>query len=254
MSQGDFSDEILMAYADGELEPSVAQDVECAVGENPEIARRILGFVKSRRAAKSVYASQAADPVPAVLEAAIRTRLASPNSLPETNQPLTTPPANDDAPNRRTFWPIAAAVALVLGGAVGAAIDRTYVGRTPEVGLLAGLEASEIQDQLSRLPTGSQDATALGTLRPLASYKTEAGALCRWFSLEGGSSNAQAVACLDQRRWTLALVDLRQGSTNDYKPASGDNGPVEAFLQSIGAGAPLDRTAEEGELLRVNRD
>ncbi|MGF7163029.1 hypothetical protein FHS85_004687 [Rhodoligotrophos appendicifer] len=254
MSQGDFSDEILMAYADGELESSVAQDVESAVGENPEIARRILGFVRSRRATKSVYASQAADPVPAVLEAAIKTRLESPNSLPGTYRPITTPPANDASSNRRTFWPIAAAVALVLGGAMGAVIDRASVARTPGAGLLAGLEASEIQDQLSRLPTGSQDATAIGTLRPLASYKTEAGTLCRWFSLEGASSNARAVACLDQRRWTLALVDLRQGSNNDYKPASDDNGPVEAFLQSIRAGAPLDRRAEEGELLLVNRD
>ena len=55
MSELHLSDEILMAFADGELDEPIAAAVAKAMAEDPGIARRIVDFQKSRRLTRSAF-------------------------------------------------------------------------------------------------------------------------------------------------------------------------------------------------------
>ena len=217
------SDEMLMAFADGELDPESARDISRAVGADPALARRVEAFRASRVLARDSLAVGLADPVPDHLVAAIMK------------------PANAD--RRRVVWrarralPLAAALALAAG--IGG-----YVlgGRDSANGLLTADPA--VNAALDRSLTGETVDLDGQTATVLATFRTKEG-ICRSFSLSGdGRTPVRGLGCRSGHGWRIAMAAADVGG-DTFSPAAGA-ASLDALLDALEAEGPVDASAEQG--------
>ncbi|WP_137387775.1 anti-sigma factor [Rhodoligotrophos defluvii] len=249
-----FSDETLMAYADGQLDEKVALAIEGAMTEDPGLVARVVAFIRSRHLAREAFSHTPSTPVPPELEAAVRSAIAGqgqPADKPASPIPPAPPPARASAerPARHSSRKaaLAASIALVIGLGLGALGGQRLEGSAepPEqAGLLASLDHPEILANLGTLPSGAEQSTPAGTLRAIASFKRPDGSLCREFTVSDSQVRREAVACRDDGDWQVTFATLEPTSSAEYVPA-GDDGPMAAYLRQAGLGQPLDREAEQ---------
>src|SRR5580692_3520260 len=69
-----FSDEVLMAYADGELDATARSEVDAAIASEPEVARRVNLHKALRTRVGAGFAPVLEEPLPAKLVAVARRR------------------------------------------------------------------------------------------------------------------------------------------------------------------------------------
>src|SRR6478609_8385783 len=138
MSELHLTDEILMAFADGELDEPVAAAVARVMAQDPMVARRIVEFQQSRRLTRSVFASNLIPDVPTELRAAVAAQIddyETANAVgkkPELAEP-------------KRIWPIRfqpMKMALAASLAAVAVASGYFIGRQsqPDGGRLAHLE------------------------------------------------------------------------------------------------------------------
>lgn len=271
MSETIFSDEVLMAYADGELLEAETAAVRERAKHDPAIAGRIAMFKASRKVLSAAFDPVLDAPVPQRLVDAVRA-LGRENGL-----------MRGDEQGRRTVvgvswlrgwrqhpmaaslrgiaawlrgWQqhaMAASVACFLG-IVGGWLLATGGWWQDDSGSLATQVASlpeAVLDALDRLPSGERatarfDGLGEGELLPIASYES-GGSVCREFEISRpsaeGTQAVRGVVCRSDGRWLLkALADLTTKKTQGdvYRPASGgeDLAPV------LGLGRPLSQEEE----------
>ncbi len=135
MTKTDFSDETLMRFADGELDPKTAAEIERAMETDDELVPRVAFFLETRTAAQTALEPLLDEPVPAELTQAIEAMVAKKKAAdqgPASVLPFRRPPANDQVVARRWFTPIAASLTAILGGVGGyrlAQVRRACLGR-----------------------------------------------------------------------------------------------------------------------------
>jgi len=235
------TDEMLMAYVDGELDRTAAEDVRRAAESDATLARRANAFRATRGMAKNAYASIKSEPVPEKLIAAV---LGGGNS--------------NVVPLRRTWtrtWtrtlatraalPLAASIALLAGlGGYWIALQSPPGGDD-----LFGGRA--IAQALGQTPSGVERTlrTAGGEarLRTLATYRVEGG-VCRTFEVASGSHDVvRGVGCARGSDWRVDVA-VAAGGSDSFPPASsGAPAAVDAYLDALDAEGPL--SAEEEEAL-----
>src|SRR5579862_8642412 len=71
------SDEALVAYLDGELEPAERTHVEAWIGADPTVRDRLLALAESAGLVRSAFADIVSEPIPERLIAAARGETAS---------------------------------------------------------------------------------------------------------------------------------------------------------------------------------
>lgn len=239
MAPREFSDETLMAYADGALDAETARAVAAAEAQDAAVARRIALFRDTGALLAQAGAARATAPVPDALMARLRETLES------------AAPVVSLAPKRpRPGWvPMAAAasLALAVGLAAGLAL-RSGPGAETAAPTLAALEASGVADALSRLEAGASVTVAAGDLSVIASFRTQDGAFCREFELASADATTVGVACAQGPAWALRFA-VATGAPDEesYVPA-GALEALDAWLAGIGAGAPLGGQAERDAL------
>jgi anti-sigma factor RsiW len=242
------TDEMLMAYADGQLAAAEAADVERALAEDESLAAKVAMLADARMAVKRSYG--AAAPVPAALEAQVRAMVeadAARRQAPVASNVV------DLAQRRRVvpFWqlPLAAGLALAVGaGSVWLASQQDSGGAG---GLqVAGLTDPAIIQALGTLPSG--EAVDLGNgarLAAVSTFRDEADRLCREF--EHGRPDGDtvvAVACRDEAVWGVRFAIAAGAADSDsYAPASSLE-TLDAYLMATGAGAPLSAEDEAAAL------
>jgi hypothetical protein len=251
-----FSDEVLIAYADGELAEPARSEVARAVQADPQVAARLARHAALRRPARgalagglkepgapllrSVGSGQALAPKANIIDlAAERASRQSTPTLPSQMMPATPP----RAPQRWHRW-AGFALALVLGGMLGAgallASDDTVtlaqVGGVDGALIAAGALDTALSKQLGHL---SQD----GPVRMGLSFVAKDGNYCRSFQLD----RAAGLACRNARRWQLAvLVQTPQRPPGAARLAF--SATPEVVVNAIGeriAGAALDARGEQ---------
>jgi len=251
-----FSDEILMAYADGELDPDTSVQVQAAMAGDAGMARRVA---RHRAMCDDVYASFAPildEAVPQRLSDALRQAQPAPAFAPK-------PAANQ---NR---WSLPAWGALAASLVVGVLIGKMALPLF-ESGHRQGAPADAVATIDGQVTAGGALARALS--QQLASapregqpvsigitFRTADGQFCRSFTLHDGGRQASALAGLACKapeaddRWIIpVLVETRPDTTASatYRMA-GSAAP--AILQAIDeriAGQPLDAAAERHALQR----
>ena len=240
-----FSDDVLMAYADGELDLRTRAQVEDAMATDPQIARRVAEHQALRNTLRSGFDKVLDEPVPDHLIAAARatSRVRSEDRVVVPLRPR----------RARTFalpswaWPRWGAIAasFVLGALVwhfgtdwyssGPLIERD--------GQL--LAAGALDKALSNQLASAQPAQ--GPVRIGVSFRSKGGNYCRTFEVRE-HANLAGLACRDQHKWRLEALAQGEASPathSDFRPAGSSLPPsiAQAVDQAID-GEPLNAEAE----------
>src|SRR5690554_6099075 len=126
-----FTDETLMAYADGRLDPETAASVEAAARTDTTLQARIATFRATGDALSSLADARRAAPVPDALRARVEQAIvaARPAAAQEPSQPKSAKvlpfgqpgkSASTEGPRRFSFVPMAMAASLALVIGLGA--------------------------------------------------------------------------------------------------------------------------------------
>jgi hypothetical protein len=223
-----FSDEVLMAYADGELDAPLRAQIEEGTARDPELARRVRALQTLRNRVRSGFDPILNEPIPSRLIEATRT------VVPLRRKPLV-----------GRAWPLWAALAasFVLGAVLwrfagpGTASPWIVQG---EGGLRAGgTLASALMTQLASTQD-SKDEVQIGI-----TFESKTGSYCRTFTLRQ-AVGAAGLACREGDAWMIEV--LAQGSgppSGQYRQAaSAAPQSVLEAAQNLIQGEPLDAAAE----------
>jgi hypothetical protein len=245
MSQLHLSDEILMAFADGELEDPVAATVEQAMLRDPAVTKRVVAFLRTRRLVRAASLKEATPDVPAELRAAIQAQIDRFESADPRG--AASGLSEQGLLRGRVRWRVvavamAASLATIAIATAGYLAGRQGLWAQQATGPIAHLGDPQISHLLSETVSGQEQTLPAGRLRVISTYRMADGSLCREFKLQVPSGTADAVAC---RRdgWivTFALASATMNSA--YVPSDGSD-LMAAYLQNAGAGQPLVDGAE----------
>jgi hypothetical protein len=234
-----FSDEVLMAYADGELDTATRQQVQDAIDQYPEIARRVASHRALRDSLRSSFDPVLNETLPERLISAAR---AEPREPAESR---VVPLRRNAAPVRP--WPKWAALAasFVLGALAlqfGTSL-RESASITERNGQL--LASGALQQALSNQLTGPRANEA--PVQIGVSFLSKSGHYCRTFQLQEATS-LDGLACNEAGNWkleVLARAEVSPTQNPQYRPAGSSLPP--AVIQAVNdniAGDPLDAKSE----------
>lgn len=249
------TDEMLMAFVDGELESDEAARLEKAIDASPELQSRVEIFLVTRLRAQTAFRSTLNEAVPErLLRAAMGTEAQKPVAQPREEAQLLPFKARTPRPGPVQGWSrmaVAASIATVLAaGAAGFLLGRD--GGAPGHAI-AGLFANEttIVRMLGEVPDGARRELA-GQLSVAvrATYRMGNQSYCRTFDIAHGASAtaAQAFACRSGTSWAIAGALPSGPKDGSFRPA-GAGASIDALLDAGGAGEALPE-AEVSSLIR----
>lgn len=225
------SEEMLMAYADGELEAPERDRIAALAVADPTIAARIARYGRSAGAARDAFSAIHAEPVPAALVAGVLGRPAS-----TTGQ--------DNGSWRKAMGPIAASLVVISGlagylvGSGETAPDETsFLAAATSAPVLSALAATESGVPV-HVDAGGHEVAAVAT----GTYPVGNG-MCRIFEATGQNNGVRGVTCLTGDAWSVPVV-VSTGA-GAYRTASDTpTVMIDAFLDEVGAGADIGAEAE----------
>ena len=233
-----YSEETLIAYADGELDAAQRVALETAMAGDPELAQRVARHQALRARLQAAFAPVLAEPVPERLLASVQGAAAGPRAA-----SVVALPRRERA---RWSWPQWSAIAasLIVGAQLGPALlrpgaDATLVDTRGGRLAASGVLARALADQLA----SSQPAGA--PVRIGVSFRSRGGAYCRTFSLTAGG--LAGLACHEQNAWRIETLSRAETepAAGEYRPAASALPPaVAGTLAEMIAGEPLDAAAE----------
>jgi hypothetical protein len=218
-----YSDDTLMAYADGELDPAERAAIEQAMRTDPAIAAAVARHRALRADVAAAFAGILDEPVPA--------RLQPP-------APVVSLAAEREK-RRRWSWPEWGALAATL--VVGVLVGRMVPGGAPAI---AGngnqvVARGELASALDRQVGGEGN----GAVKVGVSFAARDGAYCRGFVM----GSTAGLACRDGGQWTIpVLAEAEKEAAGGYRQAGSALPP--AVLDAIDAriaGKPLDAAGEK---------
>ena len=231
-----YTDETLMAYADGELDDITRAGIERAMREDEALAARVAQHRTLRASVAAAFAPVATEPVPQRLRDMVP-------QLPPQVTPIDVARAAREAkkqpPARRPLWQLGGmAAALVVGVLAGrqTAGPGTEADIASSGGVLvaqAGL-AQALSTQLAA--GGAQDGTRIGV-----SFVSKQGNYCRSFT----QGQTAGLACQEGGRWTLPVVAQAGAGEGAYRQASAMPAAVLEAIDERIAGEALDAGQEQ---------
>ena len=140
---------------------------------------------------------------------------------------------------------IAASVAVVFGIAM-----TSYLQPNESQNLVASNIASALNTQLSSGEYKQSDGSVFSAQ---LSFKNQQGELCRQYALSSNNTTQTSIACKAQSGWQIKAQTAAQQSDNgaQYQTAS-NNSELDAVIDSMISGAPLDRAQEQQALDRLS--
>lgn len=253
MSETSFSDEMLMAFADGELDPHTREKIELALETDDALVDRLAVFIETRSAAREAMDPLLSEPVPDELIANVKAMIDAHDSerQPENVVPFA-PPAKPESNTAKSSWavPLAASIALAVGGFAGFVIGTS--GNNDQGATQMSMHVHKgLVEALNSVPSGEEttfDGSA-DRFRAIASFRNSDGAFCREFEVDHvDRTSVVAVACKPEQIWKVQFtVTANIRSNENYAPASSLDA-LEAYLGAIGAGEALSVEEEAAAL------
>ncbi|HYF22002.1 MAG TPA: anti-sigma factor [Caulobacteraceae bacterium] len=240
-----FDDEILMTYADGELDAESAARLEAAMEADPTLAERVARHRRLRGSVAGAFAGVTDEPVPERLLDAVRGGEARPAEVLDLAAARARKAAPPPSGKPKADWRAWAAIAACLVAAV-----LVFRGPFPAVGSKGALiEASAdaltargaLASALDRQLASAPEAGA--AVRVGFSFKASDGAFCRTFQAEQGLAG---VACKEKNRWRVRMATTAGAAApGEYRQAGSETSPaVLAAVDAMIVGEPLDAEAE----------
>lgn len=218
------SEEMLAAYADGELDEISAARVERALGEDPVLADRLEAMLSLKSVLAAHYGPVLTQPLPERLTAPIADAAKVVDLAAEraARQRWSERPAL-----RYGGGAIAAAMALVLLFTV----NRQTAGSND----LAGPQLVAALDGQTSGMVGPE-----GT-KVLLSSRDKTGTLCRGYA----DKAASGIACREGQGWTVRFRGAADANAQgDYRQAGSGDAAVMAAAQDMASGDALDAVQE----------
>ncbi|TCN36391.1 anti-sigma factor [Sinorhizobium americanum] len=253
MTRTDFSDDILMRFADGELDAETSAEVERAMETDDELVARVGLFIETRQAAKTAMKPLLEEPLPAELKSAVERMVAEKASAQSGSAPRVVSFPHRAANDRRiSRWaaPIAASVVAVIAGFGGYWLGRGGEATPSHVLPIAALSKPALDEALVTVASGAERQLPGSDqrFRAIATFRDNAQALCREFEVDSADrSTVVSVACLAGAGWRVTFAVAAPGGSDGYAPASSLE-TLDSYLTAVGAGQPLE-TAEEAKVL-----
>jgi anti-sigma factor RsiW len=239
------SDEILMAYADGELDAATRASVEAAMQDDPEIRKRVARHRALRETMRGAFSAVLDEPVPNRLIEAARGHSTAPKSAvvdlslareARDQKNLTAP---------RRWQPAAMAASLLLGLGLGFLAWHESGGALIQPGAGGGLVASAalahaLSNQLS------EDRTQVSVAVTGLSFRDKSGDYCRTFSLTGSAASS-GLACHEGADWRIKALAQSPPAANsgNFRTAGSEDSPViRAAVEGAIDGEALDHAGE----------
>lgn len=252
MTTNEFSDETLMAFADGELDAAAAARVEAAINDDPSLAERVALFIQTRKQVSATLKPLSGEPVPPALEASVR-RLIEEARARETASAAENVVAFRPRTQRPGFvtryaLPLAASLAAIAAGAIGYMAGTGGNPSSPAGLQVAGLDRPALTRALETVASGEEIDMDGERFRAIATFRDDAGTLCREFEVDLSDRNTVvSVACRPENGWNVNFAVVAPGVDSGYAPASSTES-LDAYLVAIGAGAPIGDDEERAAL------
>jgi len=236
-------DETLMAYVDGELDPTQRAEVEAAAASSADVAQRLEAHQALRAKMANAFSGVLAEPPPPALVA----RIAAAGEAAEPGATVVDFAAH--VRRRRPVapaWMMGAGMAACLALGVFAGLGTQALRASPPIvsqdgAMVAhGALAQALETQLA------SDQHAPQPVRIGLSVRTGDGRYCRTFRLDGTSTIA-GLACRGSKLWTVQMA-MSTGATKPaaaYRTAATDTpAAILEAVEALAAGPALDASAE----------
>ncbi|HEX3848382.1 MAG TPA: hypothetical protein VHV81_13455 [Steroidobacteraceae bacterium] len=236
-----YSDETLMAFADGELDAALRAEIESALEGDAELERRVAAHRALRARVHEAYAGELDEMPPQrlldVLGAGAVSKVAALDDLRARRRERAAAPR----------W-LALAASVAIGATAGyLAFDLGPRAQVTSKGGVLVADAS-LEKSLSSAASGEGVGS---TPRIGMTYRSKSGALCRSFT----ASALAGVACRDGGEWrirVLAQIADAGAGAGGYRTAGSELPPaVRGAIEADIDGEPLDAAAERDALSRV---
>lgn len=257
-----FSDETLMAYADGELGEAETARVKAALMDDKRLADRVERFRNVRRALQATYNSVAEEPIPERFRALLGDLATVEPETPKSDVKPAAPPAPQQTAPQQSAQVIDFAKARdrflspqVLGALAATLIVGVFAGRMvmPTNALLiaengrvrAGAELTQVLDR--RL--ASDDANSNTPLRVGLTFRARDGQYCRTFDAVAADRAVSGLACRASDAWVVQIAASETSARTDFRQA-GSASPVvlervDAIIDGETFDAATERTARD---------
>lgn len=245
------TDEMLVAFADGEADEATIDAVAQALETDEALAQRLDLFVTTRQILKTELDPIVREAVPDRL-----TRFVMGGARDAGARPALASPAAPK-PRRRIALPMAAALAGIVAGGLGYWAGTTSPqGRAGASGM-AGLAAADLAlaQALANAPDGERRAWRAagqsGEIELRQSFRTERG-FCRSFGVsESKDAGWGGLACRQGAGWSAQVVVAEPRMADGaFRPASGSGAAIDAFLDGARAGDALDAAAVREQIAK----
>ena len=155
-------------------------------------------------------------------------------------------PAGADKPSRLLSWPSGAIAASVVAATALLLNPAMQVAEGPaDNGFQTVLEtAASRSSGWESLADGAQ-------MRPLLSFRSQAGQWCREYLLSEAASVQRGVACRSEGQWQVQVVvsDSAPGAASDYRPAgAADTDVIASYVSKHAEGVALSLKEEAGAI------
>ena len=259
------TDEILMAYSDGELSAEECRDLEAMLAEDPELRRRLGPFAMTGAPLADVFAQPMREPVPERLVALIRNK--SMNSEAYAHAAHSRGLGRGLAARlfdaiESTLFPNglqmnglqmggAAAALVVAVGAAGWMLRDTESGNrflVSKSGMLVA--AGELAVALEQKVSGEEQIADGASTRifPMQTFRDHAQRFCREYEMSVSGNRSAGVACRTaQADWHVAF---HGDKAPQLKPGLAERGPdaVATAVAALKNGSVLSTEAEQAAI------
>ena len=244
-----FSDETLMAYADGEVDADLRRQIDAAMALDPSIAERIAKHRSLRVDLAAAFNGVIDEPIPEHLLDAANASQAEAKSATVTNlNAARAAKQRGPHPKRRWSWPewtsIAASLVLgILAGRTALQPSQSDLFATAEGGIVARGELSAaLTDRVGEASDGAKVRIGL-------TFQDQRGQYCRTFA----TASATGFACREADAWKVRA--LSEGAANkqgdEYRMAGTELPPaILSAIEASVAGEALDREQEQAARAR----
>lgn len=239
--------EVLMAYADGELDEAKSREVERLLANDPEARATVDAFRRSTEILGEGLDAVLVQPVPQRLLDTVRGSDAKVVAM-----------RPKEHSRNGGHWPtlaVAASLLLSIGIGIGAmlTIDRQDNATVAD--------ADPLQQVLETRPSGSPwvSEDEREQVTPVLTFRAADGRPCREFERETSENHGFGVACRESNGVWVTQIELALSifpedlPQKGLMPASGGSDPVSDVLDALGASRALE-IDEEARLLKSGWD
>src|SRR6202795_5080869 len=189
------SDETLMAYADGELDPAARAAVDSAMREDPQLEKRVAQHRALRHRVHAAYSAELSEGVPERLLRAARGGMSAPGNIVNLRDARESIPRGaSHARPVRSQWRTSMAIAASVIGGVGLGYlmwgqSQYSLQRSAGGALVAGGQLAKALSMQLAAEQSPASAVQIGL-----SFLAKSGDYCRTFALSGTVSPS-GLAC-----------------------------------------------------------